>query len=54
MHGRVYKYTDEKGGAPRVAVLISFGGLLMELKGDPRFLQGVTLDSKVYLLIRKA
>ena len=54
MHGRVYKYSDEKGPVPRVAILISYGGLLMELKGEPRFLQGINLDSKVYLLIRKA
>jgi len=55
MHGRVYKYTlDEKAAVPRVAVLVSFGGLLMELKSDPRSLLGVELDSKVYLLMRRA
>jgi hypothetical protein len=54
MYGRVFKYSDDKGPVPRVVVLISFGGLLMELKGEPRFLQGIELDSIVYLLVRKA
>lgn len=54
MHGRVYKYADDKGPVPRVAILISFGGLLLELKGEPHHVQGLELDSKVYLLIRQA
>eukprot|EP00698_Gefionella_okellyi_P006523 TRINITY_DN15859_c0_g1_i1.p2 TRINITY_DN15859_c0_g1~~TRINITY_DN15859_c0_g1_i1.p2 ORF type:complete len:151 (+),score=26.30 TRINITY_DN15859_c0_g1_i1:81-533(+) len=54
MHGKVYKYIDDKSSVvPRVAVLVSFGGLLMELKGDARHLQGVELDARIYLLIRK-
>ena len=34
-------------------VQVSFGGLLMRLKGDQRHLQNLMLDSRVYLLIRK-
>ena len=32
---------------------ISFGGLLMRLKGDAGHLQNLTLDSRVYMLARK-
>ena len=32
---------------------MSYGGLLMSLKGDARNLQKLELDQRVYLLIRK-
>jgi len=53
MYGKVFKYSEEKGPSLKVAVYVSFGGLLMMLKGDPRNLQGIDLDSRLYLLIRK-
>ena len=36
-----------------VELQISYGGLLMRLKGDARHLAKLTLDSRMYLLIRK-
>lgn len=50
MHGRVYKFepTDKK-----MALYVSFGGLLMEMKGDPRHLSNFKLGSNIYLLIKK-
>lgn len=35
------------------SVFVSFGGLLMLLKGDPRHLGGIELDSRIYLLMRR-
>jgi hypothetical protein len=32
---------------------VSFGGLLMRLRGDPFHLEKLTLDSRVYCLVRK-
>ena len=37
----------------RVDVYISFGGLLMQLTGDPTKLEDLHVDSQVYLLMRK-
>ena len=36
-----------------IEVHVSFGGLLMRLKGEARHLQKLELDSRVFLLIRK-
>lgn len=51
MYGKVFKYEHER--EHRVAVYVSFGGLLMCLKGDQRHLVNVDLDSNIYCLIRK-
>ena len=32
---------------------ISFGGLLLHLKAEPKNLQDVEIDNRVYVLIRK-
>lgn len=54
MHGKVYKKEDENsGGIQKAAVNISFGGLLMHLKADPKNLQKVDIDNRLYVLIRK-
>jgi len=54
MYGKVFKYQEEKGPIPKVSIYVSFGGLLMRLKGDYRNLQSIETDSRVYCLIRKA
>jgi len=53
MYGKVFKYQEESSPSLKVSVYVSFGGLLMLLKGDPRNLTGIELDSRIYLLIRK-
>ena len=53
-HGKVFKKQDEnEGGIRRSVVNISFGGLLMQLKADPKNLQDVDIDNRLYVLIRK-
>lgn len=51
MHGRVFKVT--KAGE-RATVFASFGGLLMSLSTEPRYLNGFEMDMELYLLMRKA
>lgn len=54
MYGKVFKKQDEnEGGIRRSAVTVSFGGLLMQLKADPKNLQDVDIDNRLYVLIRK-
>eukprot|EP00038_Savillea_parva_P009501 m.183943 g.183943 ORF g.183943 m.183943 type:complete len:146 (-) comp15977_c0_seq1:171-608(-) len=52
MHGKVYRCEEQPDS--KLAVFISFGGLLMRLKGDTRSLQDIELDSMLYVLIRKS
>ena len=52
MYGTVYKWKQENPKTP-VEVHVSYGGLLMKLKGDHRQLDKLTLDARVYLLVRK-
>lgn len=52
MHGKVYRCEEQQDS--KLAVFISFGGLLMRLKGDTRSLQDIELDSMLYVLIRKS
>jgi DNA-directed RNA polymerase I, II, and III subunit RPABC3 len=49
---RRYKDT-QAGGATKVEVYVSFGGLLMQLTGDPKKLQVIELDKHIYLLMRR-
>mmetsp|Transcript_13852 Transcript_13852/g.20415 ORF Transcript_13852/g.20415 Transcript_13852/m.20415 type:complete len:145 (-) Transcript_13852:109-543(-) len=51
MHGLVFKY--EQDSKRVVTVTASFGGLLMQLKGDQRHLANITLDQRIYILLRK-
>eukprot|EP00696_Hemimastix_kukwesjijk_P017621 gnl/Hemi2/6306_TR2161_c0_g10_i1.p1 gnl/Hemi2/6306_TR2161_c0_g10~~gnl/Hemi2/6306_TR2161_c0_g10_i1.p1 ORF type:complete len:146 (-),score=56.79 gnl/Hemi2/6306_TR2161_c0_g10_i1:40-477(-) len=55
MYGKVFKCEEEKksGYNVRLCVLASFGGLLMRLVGDPRNLQSIELDQRIYLLMRR-
>lgn len=54
MYGKIFKYKDSsKGGHIKVEVYISFGGLLMQLIGDPKKLETLEVDNNVYLLMRK-
>jgi DNA-directed RNA polymerase I, II, and III subunit RPABC3 len=53
MHGKVFKIRQPEKSASKLEVFVSYGGLLMSLKGDPLSLQNIELDSNVYLLMRK-
>eukprot|EP00243_Klebsormidium_subtile_P012413 TRINITY_DN7554_c0_g1_i1.p1 TRINITY_DN7554_c0_g1~~TRINITY_DN7554_c0_g1_i1.p1 ORF type:complete len:152 (-),score=34.14 TRINITY_DN7554_c0_g1_i1:62-517(-) len=52
MHGKLYKYAVEER-SKKGEIYISFGGLLMMLRGDPEQLQKLEQDQRLYLLIRK-
>ncbi|CAI2187454.1 4597_t:CDS:2 [Funneliformis geosporum] len=51
MYGKVYKYDEEKRS--KVAVYISFGGLLMALEGDFRHVQNIHVGQNVYMLMKR-
>ena len=53
MYGKCYKKVEENaGGLTRASAYVSFGGLLMNLKVDPKNLQDVEIDDRIYLLMR--
>ncbi|MED6150391.1 DNA-directed RNA polymerases II, IV and V subunit 8B [Stylosanthes scabra] len=52
MHGKLYKISEDST-RENVEVLISFGGLLMMMKGDPSHCNKFELDQKLFLLMRK-
>ena len=52
MYGKLYKWKQDQPKAP-VEIYVSFGGLLMRLRGDPQHLEKLHLDNKVYCLMRK-
>ncbi|RZC25358.1 DNA-directed RNA polymerases II, IV and V subunit 8B isoform D [Glycine soja] len=52
MYGKLYRIT-EGSGREKAEMNISFGGLLMMLKGDTSHCNKFELDQRLYLLIRK-
>eukprot|EP00039_Didymoeca_costata_P019832 m.339106 g.339106 ORF g.339106 m.339106 type:complete len:179 (+) comp18668_c0_seq1:122-658(+) len=52
MHGRVYNVVEET--TDKMGIFVSFGGLLMRLRGDARNLQSLQRDKDYYLLLRRA
>ncbi|KMZ67356.1 DNA-directed RNA polymerases I, II, and III subunit RPABC3 [Zostera marina] len=55
MHGKLYKIAEERVSSPNVKVelYVSFGGLLMMLRGDPSTAINFQLDQRLFLLMRK-
>jgi len=51
MHGKVFRYEHE--GEHRVAVYVSYGGMLMKLVGDQRHLNAIELDVSAALFYTK-
>jgi DNA-directed RNA polymerase I, II, and III subunit RPABC3 len=51
MYGKIYK--AEEAGTTKVAVYVSFGGLLMVLEGDPRHWRDIKVGSSIYILLKK-
>ncbi|KAL6785442.1 RPB8 [Auxenochlorella protothecoides x Auxenochlorella symbiontica] len=54
MHGKIFKFKDSSsGGQVRAEVFVSFGGLLMQLIGDPKRLADLDVDEDIFLLLKK-
>ncbi|GKV36227.1 hypothetical protein SLE2022_094730 [Rubroshorea leprosula] len=54
MHGKLYKISDEGSGKSlKGEIYVSYGGLLMQLRGEPSHLAQFELDQRLFLLIRK-
>lgn len=54
MYGKLYKAFDSSAkGVRKLEMYVSFGGLLMMLKGDSSHLKDLRLDQRLYLLMRR-
>uniref|UniRef100_A0A0D6QRE9 DNA-directed RNA polymerases I, II, and III subunit RPABC3 n=1 Tax=Araucaria cunninghamii TaxID=56994 RepID=A0A0D6QRE9_ARACU len=54
MYGKLYRISEEGSGANvKVEIYVSFGGLLMLLKGDPSNASNFELDQRLFLLMRR-
>ncbi|KAJ6379358.1 hypothetical protein OIU76_016061 [Salix suchowensis] len=53
-HGKLYKIDKEGSGADfKLEIYISFGGLQLLLRGDPKSLARFQLDKNYFMLMRK-
>uniref|UniRef100_A0A6N2LWB3 Uncharacterized protein n=1 Tax=Salix viminalis TaxID=40686 RepID=A0A6N2LWB3_SALVM len=53
-HGKLYKIDKESSGADfKLEIYISFGGLQLLLRGDPKLLARFQLDKNYFMLMRK-
>ncbi|GAV73553.1 RNA_pol_Rpb8 domain-containing protein [Cephalotus follicularis] len=53
MHGKLYKISADEGKGSKAEIYVSYGGLLMMLKGDQNYISKFELDQRLFLLIRK-
>ena len=55
MCGKIFRVKDIRGAAGdvKVEVLVSFGGLIMQLIGRPSALENLDLDKRIYLCVTK-
>ncbi|KAB2032215.1 hypothetical protein ES319_D05G357000v1 [Gossypium barbadense] len=54
MHGKLYKITDDASGKGlKAEVYVSYGGLLMLLRGEASHVSHLELDQRIFLLMRK-
>ncbi|KAK8622546.1 hypothetical protein V6N13_117456 [Hibiscus sabdariffa] len=53
MHGKLFKITDASGGGLKAELYVSFGGLLMLLRGEASHVSHFELDQRIFLLTRK-
>ena len=52
MHGKVFRY--ELHDSESISQYISFGGLILKIKGDVKYLKSLEVDSKVFFLMKPA
>lgn len=50
MYGKVFKVSESKSN--ELNIFISFGGLLMNLKGATQHLKAIQPETRLYLLIK--
>ncbi len=53
MHGKCFKIQTSGKDHSRLEVYISFGGLLLSLKGLGEYMDKIKMDQRIYLLVRK-
>ena len=50
MHGKIF---EDKVEGDKLTVFISFGGLLMSIKGNSQNLKSLEMDSRIYLCLKQ-
>ncbi|GHJ84890.1 hypothetical protein NliqN6_1292 [Naganishia liquefaciens] len=53
MFGKIYKFDESKKGDNQTTAYLSFGGLLMALRGNYRALSNLVIGENVYLCVGK-
>ncbi|XP_024045476.1 DNA-directed RNA polymerases II, IV and V subunit 8B-like [Citrus clementina] len=54
MQGKIYRISEEGSGANvKAEIYVSFGGLLMLLKGNPSYVSEFDLDQRLFLCMRR-
>ena len=51
MCGKIFRHDSLEGNL--VSIITSFGGLLMQIKGEMKHLMKLRMDMKIYALIKK-
>jgi hypothetical protein len=51
MCGKIFRHDSLEGNL--VSIITSFGGLLMQIKGEMKHLMKLRMDMKLYALIKK-
>ncbi|KAJ9095672.1 hypothetical protein QFC21_005544 [Naganishia friedmannii] len=55
LHGpfKIYKFDDSRKGDNQTTAYLSFGGLLMAIRGSYRHMSNLVINENIYLLIKK-
>ncbi|KAI5454432.1 DNA-directed RNA polymerases I, II, and III subunit RPABC3 [Naganishia albida] len=52
MYGKIYKFDESRKGDSQTTAYLSFGGLLMAIRGSYRSLANLVIGENVYLLVK--
>jgi DNA-directed RNA polymerase I, II, and III subunit RPABC3 len=53
MHGKLFKINPSGADNSRMEIFVSFGGLLLAMRGLAEYFTGFAVDQRIYLLMRK-
>ena len=53
MHGKCFRINPPTERDPKLEIFVSFGGLLLSMKGLTEYLEKIKVDDRIYMLVRK-